>query len=79
MHQHVVKFLALGSFLHRASCRLGYPQGVFVSMYICTYAAHPLLHYINELCSFYVMQELVLPRALYAYLYVQRIAKFCHC
>lgn len=38
-----------------------------MDMYICTYAAHPLLHYINELCGFYVMQELVLPRALYAY------------
>lgn len=36
-------------------------------MYICTYAAHPLLHYINELLEVYVMQELVLPRALYAY------------
>lgn len=38
-----------------------------MSMYICTYAVHSLLHYINELCGFYVMQELVLPRALYAY------------
>lgn len=36
-------------------------------MCICTYAAHPLLHYINELCGFYATQELVLPRALYAY------------
>lgn len=36
----------------------------YVYMHIC---CPSLLHYINELCGFYVMQELVLPRALYAY------------
>lgn len=73
-HKWDVKFLALGFFLPRTSCRFGYPEGEYVMMYTCTYAAHSLLHYMTYVA--FMLCKSLFCRELYMHiLYVQWITQ----